>query len=120
MPLTEKGQEIMSNMKEQYGEKKGESVFYASKNAGTISGVDDVVSSREVGIGNPFLAEPFGLPGAATRVFGAAPVIGGGMQMAPACGMDAILAWGANYDLHADGPDDGPKATPDIAKGSGL
>ena len=40
MPLTSKGNEIMENMKEQYGDKKGESVFYASKNAGTITGVD--------------------------------------------------------------------------------
>jgi hypothetical protein len=42
MPLTEKGHEIEANMKKEYGEKKGESVFYASKNAGTISGVDSV------------------------------------------------------------------------------
>jgi hypothetical protein len=40
MPLTEKGSEIMSNMKEQYGSEKGEQVFYASKNKGKISGVD--------------------------------------------------------------------------------
>lgn len=39
MPLTKKGQEIMANMKKQYGEKKGEEVFYASENKGTISGV---------------------------------------------------------------------------------
>lgn len=42
MPLTSKGQKIMGNMKEQYGEEKGEEVFYASKNKGTISGVDTV------------------------------------------------------------------------------
>ena len=41
MPLTEKGQKIMSDMKSKYGEKEGERVFYASKNAGKISGVDD-------------------------------------------------------------------------------
>ena len=40
MPLTKKGKEIMSSMKSQYGDKKGKSVFYASKNAGKISGVD--------------------------------------------------------------------------------
>jgi hypothetical protein len=39
MPLTEKGEEILSEMKEQYGEKKGEQVFYASENKGTITGV---------------------------------------------------------------------------------
>lgn len=40
MPLTPKGEEIKSAMQEEYGPDKGESVFYASKNAGTISGVD--------------------------------------------------------------------------------
>lgn len=42
MPLTSKGEEIKSAMEEQYGKEKGESVFYASKNAGTITGVDQV------------------------------------------------------------------------------
>lgn len=40
MPLTKKGAEILGNMQEEYGAKKGERVFYASKNAGTIAGVD--------------------------------------------------------------------------------
>jgi hypothetical protein len=40
MPLTKKGAEIKSAMTKEYGEKKGTSVFYASKNAGTIKGVD--------------------------------------------------------------------------------
>ena len=40
MPLTKKGKEIMKSMKEQYGDKKGESIFYASKNKGTIKGVE--------------------------------------------------------------------------------
>ena len=40
MPLTKKGKEIMKSMKEQYGTKKGEEVFYASKNKGTIKGVE--------------------------------------------------------------------------------
>ena len=41
MPLTSQGAEIMAAMKEKYGE-RGEEVFYASKNAGTITGVDDM------------------------------------------------------------------------------
>lgn len=40
MPLTEKGNKIMRALKESYGSSKGEQVFYASKNAGKISGVD--------------------------------------------------------------------------------
>ena len=39
MPLTEKGRTILTAMKKEYGAKKGESVFYASANKGTISGV---------------------------------------------------------------------------------
>jgi hypothetical protein len=41
MPLTSKGEEIKSAMQDQYGAKKGEQVFYASKNKGTITGVDE-------------------------------------------------------------------------------
>ena len=40
MPLTAKGRKIKAAFVEQYGEEQGERVFYASKNAGTISGVD--------------------------------------------------------------------------------
>jgi len=40
MPLTEKGQKILASMKKQYGPEKGEEVFYRSKNAGKITGVD--------------------------------------------------------------------------------
>jgi hypothetical protein len=40
MPLTKKGRKIKSAMKAQYGQDKGERVFYASKNSGKITGVD--------------------------------------------------------------------------------
>ena len=40
MPLTSKGKKIMKSMKKQYGKKKAEQVFYASKNKGVIKGVD--------------------------------------------------------------------------------
>lgn len=39
MPLTQKGKKIQSAMKNKYGEKKGEQVFYAAANKGTIKGV---------------------------------------------------------------------------------
>jgi len=39
MPLTKKGRTILTSMKKQYGAEKGEEVFYASINAGTIKGV---------------------------------------------------------------------------------
>lgn len=40
MPLTKKGKKVMASMMGQYGKKKGRKVFYASRNKGTISGVD--------------------------------------------------------------------------------
>jgi hypothetical protein len=40
MPLTKKGTKIKSAMTKEYGSKKGEQVFYASRNAGRINGVD--------------------------------------------------------------------------------
>lgn len=41
MPLTSKGKKILKSMKQTYGsDKKAESVLYASKNAGKISGID--------------------------------------------------------------------------------
>ena len=40
MPLTKKGKKIKKSMEKQYGKKRGEQVFYASKNKGVIKGVD--------------------------------------------------------------------------------
>ena len=39
-PLTSKGKKIMKSMGKMYGSKKGKQVFYASKNAKKIKGVD--------------------------------------------------------------------------------
>jgi len=38
--MTKKGKKIKKAMKKQYGAKKGERVFHASRNKGTIKGVD--------------------------------------------------------------------------------
>jgi hypothetical protein len=40
MPMTDKGKKIKSAMKEKYGKKRGEQVFYASAQKGTIKGVE--------------------------------------------------------------------------------
>ena len=40
MPLTSKGRKIKAAMKKEFGGKKGERVFYASANKGTIKGVE--------------------------------------------------------------------------------
>ena len=60
MPLTKKGEEIKAAMTKEYGEKKGEQVLYASKNKGTISGIDEMIASVDIadnmlsfGGGNP-------------------------------------------------------------------
>ena len=39
MPLNEKGKKIKRAMQKEYGKEKGERVFYASENKGTIKGV---------------------------------------------------------------------------------
>ena len=38
MPLTKKGEKILKSMKEQYGAKRGEEIFYKSQQKGTITG----------------------------------------------------------------------------------
>ena len=40
MPLTKKGKKIIKSMKKSYGKKRGEQIFYATKNKGKIKGVD--------------------------------------------------------------------------------
>ena len=46
MPLTKKGKKIIKAMKKEYGTKKGEAVFYASKNKGKIKGVEKAAMGR--------------------------------------------------------------------------
>jgi hypothetical protein len=47
MPLTAKGRKILTRMSKEYGGKKGESVLYASRNKGTISGVDPESTKKQ-------------------------------------------------------------------------
>jgi hypothetical protein len=46
MPLTVKGNKILANMTKEYGAKKGKAIFYASRNAGKITGVDPESGGR--------------------------------------------------------------------------
>jgi hypothetical protein len=48
MPLTRKGNKIMGAMQQQYGSRKAKKVFYASKNKGTISGVDEMSIQEKI------------------------------------------------------------------------
>jgi hypothetical protein len=48
MPLTDKGAKILASMQRQYGDKKGKSVFYASINAGKITGAEGYQAGGEV------------------------------------------------------------------------
>ena len=45
MPLNKKGKKIMRAIKEEYGDEKGEDVFYASRNKGTIKNVENTSST---------------------------------------------------------------------------
>jgi len=51
MPLTKKGKEIMKSMQKQYGKKKAEKIFYASKNAGKITGVEKKMKTKKASLG---------------------------------------------------------------------
>jgi hypothetical protein len=39
MPLTAKGKKIKASMEKQYGKERGDRIFYAAENKGTIKGV---------------------------------------------------------------------------------
>lgn len=40
MPLTTKGRKIMRELKDEYGDKRGEAVFYSMVNSGKLTGVE--------------------------------------------------------------------------------
>jgi hypothetical protein len=46
MPMTKKGSKIKRAMQKEYGTKKGEKVFYASINKGTVKGAEKRGGSR--------------------------------------------------------------------------
>jgi hypothetical protein len=48
--MTKKGKKIMAAMHKQYGHEKGEHVFYASKNAGTITHVEQARGHKNADI----------------------------------------------------------------------
>lgn len=41
MPLTAKGRKVMRELKDEYGEKRGEAVFYSMVNSGKLTGVEE-------------------------------------------------------------------------------
>lgn len=47
MPLNEKGKKIKKAMEKEYGKKKGDSIFYASENKGTIKGITKKQSPKK-------------------------------------------------------------------------
>ena len=49
MPLTEEGKKIMKSMQRTYGGRKGEQIFYATRNAGKIEGVEKKAQGGSVG-----------------------------------------------------------------------
>jgi hypothetical protein len=53
MPLTSKGRKIKSAMIQRYGKRRGARIFYASRNKGTITGVDERHRARRRNPLNP-------------------------------------------------------------------
>jgi len=51
MPLTAKGKKLKKKFEEQYGKKKGQSVFYAMESSGKLKKVVKAASGREAGMG---------------------------------------------------------------------
>ena len=49
MPLNKTGKKIMKSMKDQYGSKEGEQVFYASKNKGILPKVEKASMGKSFG-----------------------------------------------------------------------
>ena len=50
MPMSKAGKKIMANLKKQYGEKKGEGIFYAMENKGEIPGMKKMKGYAEGGM----------------------------------------------------------------------
>jgi len=48
MPLTAKGEKVLAEMKEQYGDEKGTQVFYASINKGKLKGTHKGKKSKHI------------------------------------------------------------------------
>ena len=46
MPLTAKGKKIKAAMEKQYGKERGDRIFYAAENKGTIKGVTKKVTKK--------------------------------------------------------------------------
>ena len=49
MPLTKKGKKIMNSMQRTYGARRVKQVFYATRNAGKIEGVEKKAKGGSVG-----------------------------------------------------------------------
>jgi len=47
MPLTSKGKKIKAAMRKEYGEERGEHIFYASENKGTIKGATKKAATKK-------------------------------------------------------------------------
>jgi hypothetical protein len=81
VPLNEKGQKILKSMREEYGEEKGERVFYASKQAGRITGVDSEDAALPLSARST-VDEEAPVPERETELAGRMPTEGGGYQPA--------------------------------------
>jgi len=89
VPLSKKGKKIMKSMKDQYGSKRGEQVFYASKNKGKIKGVE---KKKNGGLGEKSGPPP--KKGPSSQGIKVLKLQGGGMDMGNAANQAKSAAMG--------------------------
>jgi hypothetical protein len=89
VPLNKKGKKIMKSMKDQYGSKRGEQVFYASMNKGNIKGVE---KKKNGGLGEKSGPPP--KKGPSSQGIKVLKLRGGGMDMGNAANQAQSAAMG--------------------------
>jgi len=89
VPLSKKGKKIMKSMKDQYGSKRGEQVFYASMNKGKIKGVE---KKKNGGLGEKSGPPP--KKGPSSQGIKVLKLRGGGMDMGNAANQAQSAAMG--------------------------
>jgi hypothetical protein len=99
VPLNKKGKKIMKSMKDQYGSKRGEQVFYASMNKGKIKGVE---KKKNGGLGEKSGPPP--KKGPSSQGIKVLKLRGGGMDMGNAANQAQSAAMG--NATSAPGPGD--------------
>jgi hypothetical protein len=102
MPLTAKGEEIKKAMEKTYGPEKAERVLYASKNKGTISGIDKSDATVKASCGDELahklgMSDEGGVVGGSIGPSASKADMGPG-HIAPHVGKDGLFHWPVSDD----------------------